>query len=402
MRLRRQHDPMGETTESLSWGDRALRAWGFACALLFGANLLALWVLEPGRQAGAPELKPYINEGLEAAYPGMTEAQRRQLLRESSAPSSIEALAQPREAERRGEYVNVAAAGFRWVAEQGPWPPVASHYNVFFFGGSTGFGYRVADADTVASHLQTMLGDRDGRPTRVYNFAHGGFNSHQERLAFDRLLSLGHVPDLAVFLDGMNEFVARGHPLVVSRAATASAEDKIHNPLWSAFKELPLMQVILPRFSDAPPEMPSWNRKPQSPAAERREFDKPERSRRILDSYRANADVTRALGDAYGVDSLFVWQPTPTYRYDLAYHAYPKHFGGHTYSRYGYPRMARRVRAGQVGPDFVWCADLQHELREPLYIDAMHYNPKLSRLVAGCIADGIVHGQRPRPHAPGR
>ena len=398
----RQHEPMGETTESLGWGDRALRAWGFGCALLLGANLLALWVLEPGRHANAPELVPYVNEGLEAAYPEMNEAQRRQLLRESSTPSSIEVLAQPREAERRGEYVNVSATGFRWVAEQGPWPPVARHYNVFFFGGSTGFGYRVADADTVASQLQPMLGDRDDRPTRVYNFAHGGFNSHQERLAFDRLLSLGYVPDLAIFLDGMNEFVASRDPLSVSRTATASAEEKLQSPLWAAFKELPLMQVILPKFSDAPPPMPTWNRKPQTPAAERREFDKPRRDRRVLDRYQANADATRALGDAYGVDSLFVWQPVPTYGYDLSYHAYPKHFGGHTYARYGYPRMARRVRAGKVEAEFVWCAELQRGLREPLYVDAMHYNPKLSRIVATCIADGVVHGKRPRPRPPGR
>ncbi len=71
----------------------------------------------------------------------------------------------------------------------------------------------------------------------------------------------------------------------------------------------------------------------------------------------------------------------------------PHVFQGH----YGYPVMARRVRQGGVDKALVWCADLQIGFEEPLYVDTVHYNPKLSRIVAQCIRDGIVDDARPRP-----
>ena len=42
---------------------------------------------------------------------------------------------------------------------------------MFFFGGSTGFGYGVPDDETVPSHLQQLLPKASGRTPRVYNFA---------------------------------------------------------------------------------------------------------------------------------------------------------------------------------------------------------------------------------------
>ena len=75
------------------------------------------------------------------------------------------------------------------------------------FGGSTAFGIGVPDDQTVASHLQTQLGTaRDGREVRVYNFGRGAYYSSQERALFERLIVAGYVPNLAIFLDGLNDF----------------------------------------------------------------------------------------------------------------------------------------------------------------------------------------------------
>src|SRR5205085_2675003 len=105
-------------------------------------------------------------------------------------------------------YVNVDPGGFRWSGDQGPWPPDPKNFNIFFFGGSTGFGYGVRDAETVASQLAAFLNQTKAvsRPIKIYNFGRAGYYSTPERMLFERLLLEGHRPQLAVFMDGLNEF----------------------------------------------------------------------------------------------------------------------------------------------------------------------------------------------------
>ena len=51
--------------------------------------------------------------------------------------------------------------------------------------------------------------------------------------------------------------------------------------------------------------------------------------------------------------------------------------------------MAEFVRRNPPGDNFLWCADMQEKLTEPLYVDATHYSGKMSRMVAQKIADFI-------------
>ena len=108
-----------------------------------------------------------------------------------------------------GKYVNVSEFGFRKVAEQGPWPIDPAYFNIFFLGGSTTFGYGIADYQTVPSQLQHFLNQKVKRPVRVYNFGRGFYYQPQEMVLLVRLLSTGHKPDMVVFLDGLNEFYFR-------------------------------------------------------------------------------------------------------------------------------------------------------------------------------------------------
>jgi hypothetical protein len=107
-----------------------------------------------------------------------------------------------------GRYVNVDPSGFRKSKDQGPWPPQKDkHFSIFFFGSSTSFGYGVQDSETVSSYLQELF-PRTGlkRVPFVYNFGRGHYYSTPERILFEQLVAKGHVPDMAIFLDGLNEF----------------------------------------------------------------------------------------------------------------------------------------------------------------------------------------------------
>ena len=54
--------------------------------------------------------------------------------------------------------------------------------------------------------------------------------------------------------------------------------------------------------------------------------------------------------------------------------------------RTGYLRMADEFNKGRWGDNFLWLADLQENLREPLYVDAVHYSGHMSRIIAEIIS----------------
>ena len=60
-------------------------------------------------------------------------------------PAVYDPVVQFKEPAREGAYVNVDAAGFRRGLRQAIWPPQDDRPSVFFFGGSTTFGYNVRD-----------------------------------------------------------------------------------------------------------------------------------------------------------------------------------------------------------------------------------------------------------------
>jgi hypothetical protein len=113
---------------------------------------------------------------------------------------------------------------------------------------------------------------------------------------------------------------------------------------------------------------------------------------RVIRRFQDNRRMIEAVAAAYGVPLLIAWQPVPTYGYDLRNHAFaPKSFGPHERSRLGYPKVAALYRSGALGPHVVWCADLQQRLREALYIDNVHYSPRMARRVARCVTKAVSH-----------
>lgn len=109
----------------------------------------------------------------------------------------------------------------------------------------------------------------------------------------------------------------------------------------------------------------------------------------MIDRYYLNTGMIEAEAKALSIQTLFVWQPVPMYGYELKYHPFIQNgFGDFEYARRGYPMMVDAV-ANKRPDDFLWCADMQKDLHEPLYVDSVHYSPKMTGMVAGCIAGGV-------------
>ena len=113
--------------------------------------------------------------------------------------------------------------------------------------------------------------------------------------------------------------------------------------------------------------------------------------RGVVDRYLSNKRITEGVAKAYNVTPVFVWQPVPVYKYNRQYCV----FGGFDCEgsfpalKPGYELMARTVQTDTMGADFIWAADLQQNLRHPLYVDAVHYSGEMTSIIAKYILDTI-------------
>jgi hypothetical protein len=362
-----------------------------ACLLLVLTNAIAAGVLARRASKAIKVYPEYMHEALAIAYPDLSHSERAEFMRERSPSTTLEVLAQPHEAETSGTFVNVDSHGFRLGANQGPWPLSDEFFNVFVFGSSTAFGFGVADRDTISSYLQIELA-RLGLPKepRTYNFGRAAFYSTPERLLFAKLLAFETAPDLAIFVDGMSEFFNQSDPPPWTLTATRAVSDRLAHPWRTALNTLALVRLRTQLVTRRVPLATLAGVQADHRFAP---SDDPAMHNRVIDRYVSNKRITEALAAAYGVEATFVWQPTPTYRYDLRHHLFKGDFGHHQSSGHGYPRMAEFVRDQPLGENFLWCADIQEGVKEMLYVDSVHYAPRLSRRLARCIVDLLAERQ---------
>jgi hypothetical protein len=319
------------------------------------------------------------------AYPGWQRQDLVELLRESerSATNEYEPYTEFRLRPQRGRFVNVSGEGYRLVRRQGPWPPARAAYNVFVFGGSTTFGMGVPDADTIPSLLADQVThDACGRQAYVYNFGRPGYLARQEAILYEQLLLRGAVPDLAIFVDGLNEFYVWPRPLSAERmrASLAGWGSGAAPRLLDWLCTLPLGRLAQALQARLAPDPPEWH------ARERDALP----VERVIEDWKANARLVESVARAHGARCLFVWQPVPAYQYDselnpffdstsVDYQTAPR-------MRRGYELLDAERRRGDPVPGFLWLADLQQGRRENLYVSEHHYRPVLAAEIARRIA----------------
>lgn len=103
-----------------------------------------------------------------------------------------------KERPRKTKFVNVNEYGIRQNSNT---PLIMDDLNgsIWFFGGSTTFGYGVTDKETIPAQLENIV------KTRVVNFGRGYFYSAQENMLLNDYLKAGYRPRMVLFLDGVNE-----------------------------------------------------------------------------------------------------------------------------------------------------------------------------------------------------
>jgi hypothetical protein len=257
--------------------------------------------------------------------------------------------------------------------KQCSWPPAKDSFNIFFFGGSTTFGYQMPTEHTIPSHFQNIIRNASlGKSLCVYNFGRGSYFSTQEHILFEKLIYEGHVPDMAIFIDGVNEVL--DVPWFTERFIALSNEMGVHR-LWSI--DFPLLKYLKLKVT----EKKRMAGKPLE--GEKRKTTKSfkQRDKSVVRRYLKNKQMTEAVAASFDVQPIFVWQPKPSYKYDyVKYHPFPSFFEKSA-SDY-YEQMANYAENNQDDVNFIWCADIQEGYKENFYVDKYHYNSKLSRMIA--------------------
>lgn len=334
------------------------------------------------------------------AYPGWPRRDLLELLKEtrSAYSNEYEPFTDFRPIPSHGRFVNVSPQGFRSGPRQQPWPPDPAVVNVFLFGGSTTFGIGLPDWQTISSYLGDRLAMApDGRPVHVYNLARPAYYSRQERVLFERLVGQGVEPDVAVFIDGLNELYIWPQPLssdVMHHALSATVTPSPPPTLASVLAATPLGRLGLSLREPSRPARPGKDASGAEPPS-------PER---IVTDWLANQRLVEAAARSFGIRTLFVWQPIPCYGYDLRHHLF---FGDWAVSHLRPERMKRtyeifaerRPRSGGENA-VLWLADIQADRRENLYVDELHYSAVLTDEIASRIARELLERGWLAPRTP--
>lgn len=380
---------------------------GYAATALLFFNVLLLFVFANVGVALAlsawhrwhrldlgPEVRQYGLERLGRAYTGWRREDLLAFFAEATRANKwqYEPYTGFRPEPFRGRFVNVSANGYRENGRPAEWPPSSRTYNVFWFGGSTAFGVGVPDGQTIASALERALAPEvAGKPAVVYNFGRPGYFSVQEGILFQELLRAGRRPDLAIFLDGLNDFYYREPAMTpaLARMVDEATIGGLPNRILDLAGALPI--VRLPVLAKR-----RRSREAEEPGALATGMT----ARQTVERWLENRRIVDGVAREFGSRALFVWQPVPSYHYDIQFDLFadPENFARWKTPE-GYSLVSQLRSQGNLPADVLWLGDLQADKRENLYVDRFHYTARFSGEIAAAIASFVRSAPPPDPGA---
>ncbi|MDK9713613.1 MAG: hypothetical protein OEL86_05800 [Sulfuritalea sp.] len=188
--------------------------------------------------------------------------------------------------------------------------PDGRHFDVYFFGGSTMFGFGVPDGETLPAQFEKMA--PRAWNARAFNYGVPSYYSRQETLLFEMLLRNGEIPKAAVFLDGLND---------VLQPTASYRREPFFTPLMRRRMEISVDLASLALDSNIMRALHTVGLVPSTSSLTHGYYDPPAgvsiemAANRILENYFENMRFTQLLCEAYHVECFFVWQPSPMFEY---------------------------------------------------------------------------------------
>lgn len=290
-----------------------------------------------------------------------------------------------REPTVHGQFLNTDENGFRRTVPAKT--PPAGARRVYFFGGSTTFGYGVPDRHTIPSYFQQIADKGAPGPAVAKNCGRGYYYSSQELTLFEGLLKQGDVPDWAVFIDGTNEVgIGRRDEPHFTSTFKKMWNDANWPPGRPPLRQFDLSWLPAVRFGQR--IMAKLNSKPLTAAEPDGE---PDPAATLLTGgpsdvarYMATIRITRTLCKEYGVRCLFVWQPCPFYKWDRRLH---KNFPNR-YADQGWDAVYGQLEKYQ-SPDFLYLGSMLEHVTTKVFVDDVHYNESTGEAIAARVFERV-------------
>ncbi len=333
------------------------------------------------------------------AYPKLPDEEIRELLKENWYPKlEYHPYTQVMHTSYSGKYVNISKEGFRYIKKQASWPPSEKNINVFIFGGSTTYGAGVADHQTIASQLQEQLRDKM-EDIAIYNFGVGSFYSTQERIFLEILLEKGFNPDVVIFIDGINDL---SYDYAPTKISTQTKKTQKLTEMFKTQGSLRHEKIILKEIKDIFTRLPvnravasvmrkiSNKETKDADASEDNELSD-ENLKLTIQRYLINKKIIESIAMNFGFKTLFIWQPTPTYKYERKKHLFYPYGMGSRASK-GYELMQKLVdeKHEALQKNFLDLSSLQEAEEGNLYVDAVHYTPYFNNVIAKHVANNLI------------
>lgn len=282
-----------------------------------------------------------------------------------------------------------------------PANPARPAIEVFVLGGSTTFGYNVADEHTWPSRLSVALNAQAqaaGLPYQinVTNYGRGYYDSSQEMVLFIDLLKNGHRPALVIFMDGVNWGPARDVPYFTEAVQQNFAGVQRPSPEmgWSQLKEWLAEWIPLARLARSVKlKLGQAGAPTAEPALVDRELTPEERAQvmQIGRRFAQNHQIIRAVAAGYGVETRFFIQPDPIANYSVELYRTPP--PGDWFYLDRRKRLLLQKQLRQANDDAIDLSNLFESYgvgpSKKVIVDDVHYSPNFNRYLAEQVAAAI-------------
>jgi hypothetical protein len=239
--------------------------------------------------------------------------------------------------------------------------------DIYFFGGSTMFGFNVLDYETIPSQFVQLYKERfpKGKSIRVVNYGTPTYYSYQELILFSNLIYNGHKPDIVVFLDGINDFWF-ATAAYYRQSYFSYVFRQVFDKGLKTDGKFQLVDTADAMFMD-PKNIPlnEYNEK-------------------LVSNYFENIENIRLMCNVSGAKPFFFSQPSPFYNYPNQLKDPVCFKDTNTRFNYIYPLVKKH---GSEHRDFVFLGDMLHDEQGYPFIDGLHYSPAFIKKVASRILD---------------
>jgi lysophospholipase L1-like esterase len=315
----------------------------------------------------------------------------------------------------QGELIQIDEEGERWTRPGAEGPP---ELDIWILGGSTTWGLGAPDAETIPSHLASLLAERHGVRARVRNLGEIGFVSTQEIVRLLRELQRGRRPDFVVFFDGVNDAAAAAlwpeipgsHMNLVEIRDRFERRSGPPSPGWTLLTRTGIYSLSQRIVWMLPLRRPAADVPWDPPEGE---ADIAARARQGIAIWLENLAIVRAFARAYDFEFLFVLQPSlmvgdklldPS---EAAILSQEKENAAKLQSMQVYAAMRsglrRRLAEDPEGLDRVRdLSDAFRNVEKALYVDYVHISGEGNRILAEQIGRLVASRLCAEPDRPAR